>query len=92
MNKLNQDEIQSLLKELSKWQLSDHFIVRTFLFQDFLEAFGFMTKVAILAEKNNHHPNWSNVYNTVEIKLSTHDAGGLTHKDFDLARKIDSIL
>lgn len=67
-------------------------IHRTFRFQDFSEAWAFMTRVALLAESQNHHPNWSNVWNTVEIALSTHDAGGLTGKDVTLARSIDALL
>ncbi|MHA6299439.1 4a-hydroxytetrahydrobiopterin dehydratase [Devosia sp. CAU 1758] len=61
-------------------------------FKDFSEAFGFMARVALLAEKAGHHPNWSNVYNKVSISLSTHDAGGLSQKDVDLAGKIDALL
>ena len=65
----------------------------TIEFKDFIEAFGFMTKVAIVAEKMDHHPNWSNVYNTVKINLTTHDAGNtITEKDRKLAAKIDEIL
>ncbi len=64
----------------------------TFKFKDFMEAFSFMTEVAFYAEKQNHHPNWSNVYNTVEIHLNTHDAGGVvTEKDHLLAKAIDGV-
>lgn len=66
-------------------------IRRELRFTDFNAAFGFMTKVALMAEKLDHHPEWSNVYNRVEIVLSTHDAGGLTHKDVALARFIDQV-
>ncbi len=66
-------------------------IRKTFHFADFAEAFAFMTRVAILAEKRDHHPEWFNVYNRVEVILSTHDAGGLTQKDIDLARLIDEV-
>lgn len=65
-------------------------ICRTFRFRDFAEAFAFMTRVALAAEKLNHHPEWSNVYNRVEITLSTHDAGGLTERDIRLAHLIDA--
>ena len=65
---------------------------RAFEFKDFSQAFAFMTRVALAAEKMDHHPNWSNVWNKVVIDLSTHDAGGLTHNDFDLAKKIGQIL
>jgi 4a-hydroxytetrahydrobiopterin dehydratase len=68
-------------------------LVRTFTFGNFIEAFGFMTKVALLAEKANHHPEWTNVYNKVDIKLSTHDAGNIiTDKDRKLAETIDQLL
>ena len=67
-------------------------INRELRFSDFSEAWGFMNRVALLAESQNHHPNWSNVWNTVNITLSTHDAGGLTDKDVTLARAIDKLL
>jgi 4a-hydroxytetrahydrobiopterin dehydratase len=63
-------------------------ISRTFVFKNFSEAFGFMTRAALAAEKLDHHPEWSNVYKTVEVKLNTHDAGGLTELDFELARRM----
>ncbi len=66
-------------------------IKRSFRFGNFVEAFGFMTKVALLAEKADHHPEWSNVYNRVEIRLTTHDAGGLSKRDVALAAKIDGL-
>lgn len=75
------------------WQEKDDKLVRSFKFKDFSEAFGFMTRVAILAEKNNHHPEWFNVYNKVDITLSTHEAGGvITDKDRKLAQEIDQLL
>jgi 4a-hydroxytetrahydrobiopterin dehydratase len=75
------------------WQEQNNRLSRTFQFQDFTEAFGFMTRVAFLAEKHAHHPNWSNVYNTVIIELTTHDAGNIvTDKDRNLAKAIDAIL
>lgn len=66
-------------------------ITRTFTFRNFSEAFGFMTRVALAADKLDHHPEWTNVYKTVEVTLATHDAGGLTELDFTLARRIDKI-
>jgi len=75
------------------WKEQNNQLTRTFKFSDFKEAFGFMTKVALVAEKMDHHPNWSNVYNTVTIQLSTHDAGNVvTDKDRQLATAIDSCL
>jgi len=66
-------------------------ITKTFVFKDFNAAFGFMARVALVAEKLDHHPEWTNVYKTVEVTLSTHDAGGLTERDIKLARAMDSI-
>lgn len=74
------------------WKEEDNKLKRTFIFKDFTQAFGFMTKVALEAEKMNHHPYWSNVYNSVSIELSTHDAGNVvTEKDYALAKIIDSL-
>ena len=93
MTNLNEEEIQDSMKEIDVlWILKGKFIHREILFKDFIEAFSFMTSVAIIAEKLGHHPNWKNVYNKVNIALNTHDADGLTNKDFQLAKKIDGIL
>lgn len=74
------------------WVEKNNKLLKTFKFEDFQEAFAFMTRVAFLAEKHNHHPNWSNVYNTVEIELTTHDEGNkVTEKDRKLAKAIDQI-
>jgi 4a-hydroxytetrahydrobiopterin dehydratase len=74
------------------WKEENSRLKKTFKFKDFIEAFGFMTKVAIIAEKMNHHPLWTNVYNTVSFELSTHDAGDIvTDKDHKLAKAIDQI-
>lgn len=74
------------------WQETNHQLKRSFKFKNFIDAFAFMTKVAFAAEKLNHHPNWSNVYNQVDIVLTTHDAGNtVTEKDWQLAQKIDEI-
>jgi 4a-hydroxytetrahydrobiopterin dehydratase len=90
---LNNQEVESKLNGISKeWVLNDNCIQRTLVFKDFVEAFSFMTSTAILSEKLNHHPNWKNVYNKVDITLSTHDAGGLTDLDFKLAKAIDVVL
>ena len=74
------------------WQEENNFLIKKFSFDNFTKAFAFMTEVAFLAEKHQHHPNWSNVYNTVEIKLTTHDAGNsITEKDKKLAKAIDQV-
>ena len=93
IKKLSTDELPKLLAELNHWQLSadSSSMFRSFKFADFNEAFGFMTRVAIKAQEMDHHPEWSNVYNKVEITLSTHTAKGLTERDVTLARFIDSI-
>ncbi len=75
------------------WIEEDNKLKKTFEFKDFIEAFGFMSQVAIVAEKMDHHPNWSNVYNTVRIELCTHDAGDIvTEKDRQLAKEIDKLV
>jgi len=78
---------------MSNWVLEDNQLKRTFEFNNFIEAFSFMTKVAFLAEKMDHHPNWANVYNKVDISLCTHSANNtVTEKDRELARQIDSLV
>lgn len=90
--KMSPNECAAALCELAGWTLSaDNLSIRrSFAFEDFSEAFGFMTRVALAAEKVDHHPEWSNVYNKVEIVLTTHDAGGLTGRDFALAKAINA--
>lgn len=90
---LSQTERENLSNTLPRWALASEgkALRREFRFRDFSEAWGFMTRVALLAEKHNHHPDWSNVWNTVRIELSTHDAGGLTANDVRLAKAIDAI-
>lgn len=90
--KLTEDERASVLKTLSGWSEGDNAISKTFVFKNFVEAFGFMTKAAILAEKMNHHPEWSNVYKTVHVTLTTHDVGGLTELDVTLAKAMDGLV
>jgi 4a-hydroxytetrahydrobiopterin dehydratase len=93
MQKLTADARKAALRELSGWSevAGRDAIARTFTFRDFNEAFGFMTRIALAAEKSDHHPEWRNVYKTVEVTLATHDAGGVTAKDIDLARAMDAI-
>jgi 4a-hydroxytetrahydrobiopterin dehydratase len=91
MKKLNDAERTAALSELTGWKLQADrdAIERSIKFKDFSAAWGFMTRVALAAEAMDHHPEWSNVWNRVDIVLSTHDAGGLTAKDIELARRID---
>ena len=92
MKKLTTSEVKEQLDtKLSSWKLESYQLVREFKFKDFIETFGFMTKVALLAQQANHHPEWSNVYNKVKICLTTHDAGGITEKDVELALEIDKL-
>jgi 4a-hydroxytetrahydrobiopterin dehydratase len=87
---LEKAEIERALGELDGWSLEDGTLRRRLAFADFAEAFGFMARVALIAERANHHPDWSNVYRNVDIRLSTHESGGITARDVDLARKIDA--
>ncbi len=89
--KLSQAEVEARLTEREQWALSEGKLTRTLEFGDFVQAFGFMASVALVAERMNHHPEWSNVYATVRIELTTHDVGGLSDKDFKLAEEIDRI-
>ncbi|MBU6267833.1 MAG: 4a-hydroxytetrahydrobiopterin dehydratase [Sphingomonadales bacterium] len=91
--RLDEERVAAALAELPGWTLrADGLAIgRTFVFADFVAAFGFMTKVAIEAEKADHHPEWSNVWNRVEITLTTHDAGGLSARDVALAGVIDRL-
>jgi 4a-hydroxytetrahydrobiopterin dehydratase len=93
-DKLKAADIAALGSELKGWTADESAgtLTRSFKFKDFSEAFGFMSRVALLADKADHHPDWSNSYNKVEITLSTHDAGGLTQKDVELAKKISALL
>jgi 4a-hydroxytetrahydrobiopterin dehydratase len=89
--KLSQSEIDQEVSKLDRWNVVNGKINKTYEFDDFVQAFGFMTKVAINAEKMNHHPEWFNVYNQVRIDLVTHDVNGISNYDIELARIIDSI-
>ncbi len=92
MEKLNDDQLDKELASVPGWDHYDDAIHTTFEFDNFMDAFSVMTRIALEAEKMEHHPDWHNVYNTLEITLSTHDAGGLTEKDFKLARAIEHIV
>lgn len=88
---LSDAEIQERLKHVQHWIIKDEKLYRQFQFNDFVSAWGFMSKVALLAEQADHHPEWFNVYNRVEIYLTSHDAGGISLKDFALANRIDAL-
>jgi 4a-hydroxytetrahydrobiopterin dehydratase len=92
MAKLSAEARAAALKNLPDWKSVDgrEAIARSYKFTDFSRAFAFMTRAALLAEKMDHHPEWFNVYNRVDVTLSTHDAGGVTQKDIDLAKAMDS--
>jgi 4a-hydroxytetrahydrobiopterin dehydratase len=94
VEQLNEAERADALDALPDWDFDEarDAITRSIVFTDFAEAFGFMTQVALIAEKADHHPEWTNVWNRVEITLTTHDAGGLSERDVELATAIDSIL
>ena len=91
--RLSAEARESALKGLSGWTSVSgrEAITRTFVFKDFNEAFGFMSRAALVAEKNDHHPEWRNVYKAVEVVLATHDAGGVTARDIDLAKAMNVI-
>ena len=90
-SKLPPDTVTESLKALKGWSLSDGKVHKEFVFKDFVEAFGFMSSVALIAERMNHHPDWSNVYNKVIIDLTTHDVGGISTLDLEFASKVDAL-
>jgi 4a-hydroxytetrahydrobiopterin dehydratase len=92
MEKLAEDKIKEGLKNLDGWEYVNDGIECSYEFKNFKEAFSLMARVAFECEAQNHHPDWSNVYNRLYVRLSTHDANGVTEKDFKLARSIESIL
>ena len=89
--RLADDEIQKRLADRAAWTLAGGKLRREFRFADFSEAFGFMARAALVAEKMDHHPDWSNAWNRVTVELWTHDAGGITDLDFELAQAMDRI-
>ena len=92
--KLTSTQQAALLPSLSHWRFDAErggLIAREFVFQDFAQAFGFMSQIALIAERRNHHPEWFNVYNRVQVTLTTHDVGGLSMKDIELARAMDRV-
>ncbi len=93
IERLSAEARKAALWELAGWSdvAGREAIAKTFVFKDFNEAFGFMARAALVAEKNDHHPEWKNVYKTVEVVLATHDAGGVTKRDIDLAKAMNTI-
>ena len=89
--RLSDEQIKSELTGLSGWSVVNGKLHKDFVFDDFVEAFGFMTRAAIHIEKMNHHPEWFNVYNKISVDLTTHDAGGITQNDIALARTLNSL-
>lgn len=89
--RLEDTEIEHRLRDLPEWSLVSGKLHREYRFADFVEAFGFMTSAALVAEAMNHHPEWSNVYRTVVVDLTTHDAGGISVKDFALAARLEEL-
>ncbi len=92
MEKLSERTIEERLDKIEGWEYVNGAIETTFEFKDFREAFATMTHIAFECEVQGHHPDWNNVYNTLNIRLSTHDAGGVTEKDFILAHAIEKII
>lgn len=92
MEKFTDQQVADYLTQLDGWEYIDSAIETTFEFKNFKEAFSVMTHIAFECEAQNHHPDWSNVYKTLNIRLSTHDANGVTEKDFELARTIEAII
>ena len=89
---LEQDQLDYFIENNPSWIIDNKMIKREFKFDNFIDAFGFMSKVALLSEKMDHHPNWQDTYNIVKIKLTTHDKGGITINDLKLAESIDKLI
>jgi 4a-hydroxytetrahydrobiopterin dehydratase len=90
-SKLDEEARRALATTLPAWEVREDRIVRRFKFASFVEAFGFMASVALVAERMNHHPEWRNVYSTVDVELTTHDVHGLSELDVELARTMDAL-
>ncbi|HJT09805.1 MAG TPA: 4a-hydroxytetrahydrobiopterin dehydratase [Candidatus Nitrosotalea sp.] len=91
LTKLTEEQIKKELVNLQGWSVVNGKLHKDFVFADFIEAFGFMSRAAIHIEKMNHHPEWFNVYNKIKVELVTHDAGGITQNDVNLARTLNSL-
>ena len=91
LTKLRDDEVRTRLSELAEWKLVEGKLFREFHFKNFVDAFGFMASTALVAERMDHHPEWSNVYNRVSVSLTTHDCQGLSERDFKLAQRMNEL-
>lgn len=91
LQRLTDEAVAAAIAELDGWELRNGKLAREFVFTDFVEAIGFIDRVAVWAETWNHHPEWSNVYNKVQVELVTHDVGGISHLDIQLARKMNEL-
>ena len=89
---LDKDQLNYFIEKNPSWNINDKSIKKEFKFNNFIDAFGFISKVALLSEKMNHHPNWQNTYSKVTIELTTHDIGGITSNDIKLAETIDKLI
>ncbi len=92
IGKATDKEIDSFITAHDSWSVDGGKLYREFVFHTFCEAFGFMSEVALVAERSNHHPEWCNVYKRVTVHLTTHEAGGITQRDFDLAEQMENIV
>ena len=89
--KATDQQIEEFLEQVGSWTKENNKLHREYIFDNFVQAFGFMTKVALIAERTNHHPEWCNVYKKVVVDLTTHEAGGITERDFELAKKMNEL-
>jgi len=89
--KATDQQIEEFLEQIGSWTNENNKLHREYIFDNFVQAFGFMTKVALIAERTNHHPEWFNVYKKVVVELTTHEAGGITERDFELAKKMNEL-
>lgn len=85
-------EVREFIDRCPTWQIENEKLSKTFVFKDFLQAFEFMTQVALIAEQHQHHPEWLNIYNRVCVQLTTHESAGITQRDFELANAMDEIV
>ena len=89
--KATDEQIQEFITQFGSWSIDKSKLHREYVFANFVQAFGFMTEAALIAERSNHHPEWFNVYKTVVVDLTTHEAGGITERDFELAKSMEEI-